>query len=99
MTKAELHYVLFVVAGYLSPDSTISYGKLVELLRNICPGLRYSDVYPLLFNARFDISGSEDPFAVEYDWRAAGKELRRHMQEDHTGQQLLESIQKLWGES
>jgi hypothetical protein len=93
MTKAEVRYVLFVVAAYVSPDSPISYGKLVELLGQVCPGLKQSDVYPVLFNVRQDREPPQDAMALEYDCRKAGLDLIAKLKEDLSGEALLAEIE------
>jgi hypothetical protein len=91
MTKAEVRYVLFVAAAYMSPDSPISYGKMVELLGQVCPGLKQGDVYPVLFNVRQDRE-PQDAMALEYDCAKAGLELIVKLKEDSSGETLFAEI-------
>ncbi len=97
MTKAEIHYVLFVVSAYISSDSPVSYGKLVELLGVVCPGLRYGDLYPVLFNVRQD-QDPIDAMALEFDCRLGARALLEHMKRDPSGKDLLAEFEKTWSE-
>lgn len=71
--------ILTIVAAYLAPSAPMSYGKMLELLREV-PGfetVRYRDIYPILFNSKIvaEPFDSDDPLCMYYDPEAAAREL------------------------
>lgn len=79
VTPHALRRVFHLIAAYLAPSQPISYGKLVELLREVegFERIRYADVYPILFNSQLvaEPFDPDDPLAIYYDPEAAAREL------------------------
>ncbi len=80
-SQCDLPRIMELIGAYLAPSGPISYGKLVELLRQTkgCESYRTSDLYPRLFNLKA-VPAEEDPMFLSYDCEAAAAALLQKLE-------------------